>query len=587
MRTLRLIDNERGVALITVLLVALVVGAFSVAAALIGTNSSLINRYQERQNVLEAVADAGLEIGRSLVNGDAALYPDSGYATLQDNVAVTDASGAVLAGVTRSIYVGPTGITTGQYGVFGSVVSEARDAFGNRVVRRGERVQQSFARFAYFTTFEPSSIQFGGGDQIWGPVHSNSPIRIYSPPPTPAASFWGPVTTAQDVQNAGAALFAQGYQESVDPIPMPSTTDLNALAVQAQAGNTYIMGGLGGPVGTATTRVEFVALDLNGDGLQSGADEGFIRVYQVGASSDAGWVAADVPPDYGTNRLQNSRNCGHYHPGGAFVVADDHPASGPDSWIAAVSNVGRRCYLGGSDSLSGGFVANDGRGQWLPWPGAVSPVLTGRPDAGYLFPITRALNPNFKGVIFVEGKVLLSGVLRGRVTVAATGDIIVGDDVTYATNPGSGNCNDILGLFSGGSVVVSDNTINAPVRGGNGANWFTYDDTPDEFLHAVVLALSVFTVENYAAGATAAEPCQGQAWGRGCLFLNGGVIQFQRGAVGTLAGTGNLKRYSYNQCGLTDPPPYFPTTGVFDRGRYYEVNPAGFDVAALFQLLTP
>jgi hypothetical protein len=52
--------------------------------------------------------------------------------------------------------------------------------------------------------------------------------------------------------------------------------------------------------------------------------------------------------------------------------------------------------------------------------------------------------------------------------------------------------------------------------------------------------------------------------------------------VGTTGGTGNLKRYSYNACALTEPPPYFPTTGHFARNRFYELNPVGFNVATWF-----
>ena len=70
--------------------------------------------------------------------------------------------------------------------------------------------------------------------------------------------------------------------------------------------------------------------------------------------------------------------------------------------------------------------------------------------------------------------------------------------------------------------------------------------------------------------------------GRGCLRLSGGLIQRSRGAVGLADGTGYMKRYSYNTCGLTDPPPYFPTTGYFSRNRFYEINPIGFDVAAWY-----
>jgi hypothetical protein len=590
-----LIRNERGVALFTVLLVALVVGVFSVAAALIGTNSGLITRYQERQNLLEAVADAGIEEARSKVNGDRTLYPTDGYNTLENGVAVNDAQGTPIPNVTRSLYVGPTGITTGQYGVFGSVVSVAEDAFGNRVVRRGEMQQESFAKYAYFTDFEPSTIRFGSGDQIFGPVHSNSPIRIYST----GATFWGPVTTHENVVDGQYGNFMQGYLEYVPDIPMPQTADLVALRTQAQAGNTHFVGNSVGAAGAATTRIEFVALDLNADGEVNGANEGFIRVYQcinMASATCAGWVVADrVAP------MTNSQNCGDVA-GGVFRAAGNHagPPPAPHNHTAtnSLTSVGRRCYLGGSDSLWGTFDPVDVNGRWLAWPGAVSPLVAGRLDGAFLFPITRALNPNFKGVIFVDGKVAVSGVLRGKVTVAATDEITIVDDMTYATGPGAGTCHDIMGLFSGTDVRISDNAINAPFLP-TGTTWLTYDDTPHEFVHGVVLALGVFEVDNYNIDPPGydqnppfgAEPCEGTRRGRGCLYLTGGIIQLQRGGVGTGsvpgAGAGNVKRYAYDQCAATDPPPYFPTTGVFARGRYYELNPVGFDVAALYASLTP
>jgi hypothetical protein len=102
-----------------------------------------------------------------------------------------------------------------------------------------------------------------------------------------------------------------------------------------------------------------------------------------------------------------------------------------------------------------------------------------------------------------------------------------------------------------------------------------------------VLALSNFTVENYNSGSQTAEPCSGTTWGRGCLRLTGGVIQTQRGAVGTAAGYGYVKRYSYDACAASDPPPYFPTTGHFIANRYFDLDPTGFNVAALFASLTP
>ena len=61
----------------------------------------------------------------------------------------------------------------------------------------------------------------------------------------------------------------------------------------------------------------------------------------------------------------------------------------------------------------------------MPWPGPLDPIVeelrAEEGDAAYLWPINDRFNPAFRGVVFVDGKVGVSGVVRGRVTVAATG----------------------------------------------------------------------------------------------------------------------------------------------------------------------
>src|SRR2546430_2718650 len=168
MIALQRVRNERGIALVVVLLISLIVAVIAAGAALVASNTTLINSYTDRLSVLESAADAGIEEARSRINADKTLYPDSLYNTLESGALVKDNSGATIPGVTRSLYVGPTGISTGEYGVFGSVVSVVRDATGNTVVRRGEVVQESFSKYAYFTDKE-GAIVFGGGDQIFGP----------------------------------------------------------------------------------------------------------------------------------------------------------------------------------------------------------------------------------------------------------------------------------------------------------------------------------------------------------------------------------------------------------------------------------
>jgi hypothetical protein len=597
------LEHDRpGVALVLVLFVLLVVGAVSTSAALVGSNAWLTNFYDERQSVLEAVADAGLEEARARLNGaESALFPASGFTTIENGVSVKNVAGATIPGVRRYTYVGPTGSTTGQFGVFGSIVSIAEDRNGDRIIRRAEVTQESFARFAYFTDEEPDDIAFGSGDVIDGPVHSNDDIRIYDS----GATFRGPVSTHGTVASGKKyATFQQGLEERVARIPLPKTADLNNLKGYAELGKMAFKGSATGGEDQATLRIEFIAIDLNGDGDTTDRNEGFIRVYH---SNDVRWVVASVPSDYSINGLRNSRNCGHYHEDKStntrtFVSAKDHPdppKKNSHEWVSALTNHGR-CYLGGSDSIFGGFVPNDGLGSWVPWPDTISPLVsaTGRADSAYLFPISRDLNPNFRGVIFVDGKVAVSGVVRGHVTLAATGNIIIADDLRYATDPGSQfrDCtdtnpanDDILGLFSGEDIVVADNTINTPTRpkaNGNGNNYISFDDTPEETIHATVLALDQFRVQNHASGPTNVEDCGTTKRGRGCLFLTGGIIQRTRGPVGTTAGTGYLKRYSYDGCVMFSPPPYFPTTGRFTRGRYFDIDPVGFDVAAYYDLLS-
>lgn len=602
MPTPRGIDNERGIALVVVLLVVLAVAAIVGGAALLGSGTALISRRDARQSVLETAADAGLEEARSRINGarvtgDTTVYPDSGFRALESGATVFDASGTAIPNVSRWLYVGPSGVTTGQYGVFGTIVAVTRDVQGDQIVRRSDILQESFSRYAYFTTVE-GSILFANGDQIFGPVYSDDDLHIA---PT-GATFHGPVSTAKSIQGRAFGVYKQGFTEHAPYIAMPSTADLTKLQGQAQIGGTAITGTTFGNAGQATTRIEFVALDLNGDGDSTDADEGFMKVYQVNDPTNAWWVVADTFQWAGSgsnNGVRNSLNCGHLYDStgtthaGQFVTFANHHAagSGPDSKTNAPGHGAVRCFLGGADSLKSpvGFQQVDSLGAWLPWSGSIDPRLTALlpAEAPYLWPINRTLNPNFKGVIYVNGKVAVSGLLRGRVTVAASDDIVIADDITYVTNPGAVNCADILGLFSGKDIVVADNLLNDPIPWLSGQNATHWDDTWDESIDGFVLALGVFTVQNYDQGSKSAEPCGGKKGGRGCLAVTGGIIQTTRGAVGLTSGEGYIKRYAYDQCGATNPPPYFPTTGHFVAGHSYEVDPTGFNINDYWKLLTP
>jgi hypothetical protein len=235
-------------------------------------------------------------------------------------------------------------------------------------------------------------------------------------------------------------------------------------------------------------------------------------------------------------------------------------------------------------------VSTSSVGYWKSYPGAVAPGLTALypTEAAYLYPLYRGLNAGTKGVIYVAGTTGISGTLRGRVTVYATGSVAILRDLKYVTDPSLNNCTaDMLGIISGHDIFVADNAMQDPPNV-SGYGYKNMDDTKDVFVQGVMMALNTaFGAENYDTGPNNANDCDAVSNGRGCLYLTGGIIQQQRGAVGLSDGTGFTKRYSYDKCALYNPPPYFPTTGRYTDNRYYEIDPNGFNVASLYQSLTP
>ncbi|HRN52365.1 MAG TPA: hypothetical protein PK788_02655, partial [Gemmatimonadaceae bacterium] len=355
------------------------------------------------------------------------------------------------------------------------------------------------------------------------------------------------------------------------------------------------------------------------------SDEGFFKVYRVFSNTNAWWVVADTTGNWGSNGLRDSRNCGHTLASGSgnhshFKTFDRHTGSTNTSdqrpW-APNNGQNRYCFLGGDDRLNdnintganpyntfrvadGAVVAGRddwGYGEWVPWTGAVDARVTAaRPrDAAFLWPLSRDLNPNFKGVIHVTGKIAISGKVRGKVTLAATGNIIIADNITYVTNPGGTTpCNsaerDILGLFSGQDILMAHNLRNSPWRPGPGntGSYRTWNERGgNEYVHAVVLALDEFRAASHDQGPTDVEDCQGANNERGCLYLTGGIIQNTRGPVGITDGKGYIKRYQYDACAGNNPPPYFPTTGHFIRSHYYEVEPTNFNIDTYWASLVP
>jgi len=613
------VREKRGVALMAVLLVTLAIVAIVIVASTTTLNARLISQNSERSTALYNVAQAGLEEVRNTLNthpGDPTYFKDSGEVMVEDHVPAMDANGVVIPHVFRTSWAGPSFSTTGQFGIYGTIIVKAEDDFGNAVYHRGTVFQDTFAKYAYFSNNE-NGIYFGGGDQVYGPVHSNDNIHIAAS----GVEFHDAVTTAKSISGVGSGTFDKGYTQSVPTIAMPTTKVFGQLAALAISGHSKIDGGLTGGTGEATTRIEFVAVDLNNDGADTSSDEGFFRVWSSNALPSAqllkaaqynaaaftqfsstdpnngAWAGDGVGGDPAAKGV--NENCGYQFAANEFkrfdqILGDDARALASQGFLA-------RCYLGGDPQLQTGagmldsfYVANS-YGQWLPSPVAVDPRLTakGRGDAAYLWPISHVLNPEFNGVLFVNGKVIVSGVVNGHLTLVSPNEITIADNITYASDPST--CKDYLGIISGTNVVMANNLLMSPAR--------TQGLTPDvvvklgssssAYVAASILALGSFGVQDYDKGVAQADVCETLLAGRGCLYLTGGIIHGTRQPVGTLDATqtngmtGYIKRYTFNTCGLTKPPPYFPTTGRFASNRTFEVNPVNFDIHPYYRISSP
>jgi hypothetical protein len=620
-------QDERGMALFLTLLMLMIVASVATAAIMASGNASLIGRYHAKEAEMRASADAGLELGRDTINGTPNILPANGFVILQSGQPVRDATGSVIPGYTRSIFAGRSGTTTGQYGVFASVISRIDDNAGRAVVvRRSELSQESFAQFARFDDTTVSTVLFANGIQVFGPIHTNGVLYVGAS--ANPATFHGPATTAGTINSVANGVFKQGYKTNVARIELPTPASLATLSGYAALGNMTVVGGaVGTTVYNPQTRIEFVPVDINGDGDFTDDNEGFIRVYQANNTTANAlnyvtarrWDAASA-----TDPNANSPNCGDLT-GGVFMTSAEHTNATPGlhrhtttSTLAnqrlSLNAATRHCYLGGDPRLTGGWQVNTATpgnyGSWVRFPGytggaaapaaiangTIHPALGGGvvgAMADYLWPINRPFNPNFKGVIYVNGSVAVSGIVRGQVTVATTGNILLADDLIYVTAPGSiADCNlsggvnaDMLGLLSAQFFIIEDNNVNSPFNAGAAAYVKGYDETPDETLNGAVLTLNSVMSEGLGAGSDNSEVCAGNPVGRGCFNMVGAAIQGKNAARMQASGggaTGWNPQWTYDRGDGIKPPPYFPTTGRYFKNRYYEIDPVRFSVAGWF-----
>ncbi len=161
---------------------------------------------------------------------------------------------------------------------------------------------------------------------------------------------------------------------------------------------------------------------------------------------------------------------------------------------------------------------------------------------------------SLNGMLLVKGDVRIKGVMKGQLTLVATDNVYIMDDLVYANSDANGkpdpNSNDMLGLVSTKNIIVADTQPNRDNVRINGA----------------LLALGTsFTVQHYYSGSP-----------RGYLTLYGSLSQKVRGPVGTFNSwgiqSGYSKDYHYDTRFARISPPYFPITGQYEVYSWREVE---------------
>ncbi|HEX4933710.1 MAG TPA: hypothetical protein VFV33_11060, partial [Gemmatimonadaceae bacterium] len=281
--------RRRGSALMLTVVLTFVLGAIAISSIYMSAGTGMLSKLYDRERDYRYAAEWALAVGKSRVSVDTTLtLPDSLYLQLMNGDVVRDAAGNPLPRVKVDLYAGVGGASTGQYGRYVELVAVAYDNGGARHVRRLELQAENFARFAMFVdTWTPGS--YTTGEIIRGRAHSN---QGWSSAGSPGPIYTDTVSAVGTV--AGAAQYQSAKMSGVSRINFPTVSKLSFMPGYAAAAGLSFAANA--PVaGKGGTRVEFVAVDLNGNGLLTGPAEGYFRIFDANAATDTSELRASWP----------------------------------------------------------------------------------------------------------------------------------------------------------------------------------------------------------------------------------------------------------------------------------------------------
>jgi Tfp pilus assembly protein PilX len=149
--------------------------------------------------------------------------------------------------------------------------------------------------------------------------------------------------------------------------------------------------------------------------------------------------------------------------------------------------------------------------------------------------------PSNSALFVTDGNVTVSGTLNGKLSIGTNRNIIIPNNILYHEDPRTvPTTQDVLGLIAERDVLISHSAPN------------------NLEIDASIMALG--------------ESFMLDGWWydlKGTLTVYGGIIQKERGPVGTFNSSTNQKvsgyskDYHYDARLVSNPPPYYPTTGDY------------------------
>lgn len=267
---------RRGSALILVLLMTLAIAGLSIAAIFMSSSAGLLSTFYDREREYRNAAEAGIAMVRARMNQDVTFaIADTGMVQLLAGQQVRDASGVPLGRVRVNVYASITGDTSSTGLPSLTLIASAYDEGGTRYVARTDFRRESFSRYALFTDSFPSALNHGPAT-VSGRVHSNGNLRLSGS----GNRYRDTVTVVGTV--SGTGTFEIDSVVGVPRIAYPKDSTYSRLDTLAAAANLSFPLLTGGSAGT---RLEFVAYDVDGDGTVEAA-EGFARIFDATSTSN-------------------------------------------------------------------------------------------------------------------------------------------------------------------------------------------------------------------------------------------------------------------------------------------------------------